>query len=154
MDTETLQNAINDILSNVPSEPFLCLPLSSILCATLKDNHGIDCHVVTGSLRFEDQIIFKHDFNISGLNNNNLQHWSGHSWVQINELIVDLSFFRTLYSPQFTKSCKDELVNHFGKGRGCIVANNEQMISNKLFYTPVETLTDSDVTAVIKGYLN
>lgn len=154
MNQETLnalKSAINEALTNIPHAPFLCLPLSAILYALLKDQHGIESSLVTGSLSFKDMSIFKPDFSISGTNNTSLQIWAGHAWVELDGFIIDLSLFRTIYSDSFTKPCKNELISKFGLGRGAIIASRQTMKDDGLLYAPAETLTDDDATGIIKG---
>ncbi|MDP2206888.1 MAG: hypothetical protein Q8K65_11340 [Alphaproteobacteria bacterium] len=151
MNQENLKAVVTDILKMMPHAPFLCLQMSSVLYAVLTDKHGIKCSLVTGDLSFGDTVIFKHDFSISGANNESLNLWSGHAWVELDGLIIDLSFFRTIYSNAFTKPCKTELISFFGEGRGCIIAAPEKMLENNLLYTPIEVLTDEDATGIIKG---
>ena len=151
MNQEDLKAVVTDVLAMMPNAPFLCLQMSAILYGILTDKHGVTCSLVTGNLSFGDTIIFKHDFPISGTNNPSLTLWSGHAWVNLNGLIIDLSFFRTLYSDAFTKPCKSDLIAYFGTGRGCIIAPEEGMIKNNLFYSPIEILSDQDATAIIKG---
>lgn len=151
MDSEILMKSVQDVLLAVPHKPFLCLQMSAILYADLMDNYNLTCNVVVGSLSYKDQVIFEHDFDISGINSSSLKLWSGHAWVDFNGLIVDLSIFRTIYSEEFKKSCKDELIHKFGVGRGGIIASREQMVEDNLFYTSVQTLNDDDITGIIKG---
>lgn len=152
MDYVILKNAIQDILKNVPYRPFFCLPMSAILYAILKDNHGIDTRLVTGDLQYKGQNIFKQDFSITDVKSGSLQDWSGHAWVEIDDQICDLSFFRTLYSEKFTRPYKAELIQFFGEGRGCLLGNPEQMHEYGFSYLPVEYLDDGVATAIIKGY--
>jgi hypothetical protein len=151
MNQETLnalKSAINETLAGMPHAPFLCLPLSAILYALLKDKHGIESSFVTGSLSFKNAIIFKSDFSISGTNNASLQTWAGHAWIELDGFITDLSLFRTIYSDSFTKPCKDELISKFGLGRGAIIASRQAMKDDGLIYEPAEALTDDDATDI------
>ncbi len=152
MDIEIIKKAVLDILKNLPHRPFLCLPMSATLYAILKDNYGIYSKLVTGDLYFKDQIIFKQDFSISKAKPNILQYWSGHSWVEIENLICDLSIFRTLYSDKFTKPCKAELIKEFGVGRGCLIATKEAMKQSGLQYNGIDCLEDYMATAIIEGF--
>lgn len=94
---------IKEILANVPYKPFFCLPLSALLYANLKDNHNINTRFVTGNLLYKKGIIFKQDFSLSDARDGIYREWSGHAWVEMEDLIFDLSFFRTLYSDNFNK---------------------------------------------------
>lgn len=152
MKADLLKDTITDILKNVPYKPFLCLPMASILYAILKDNHNIQSKLVTGSLSFKGEIIFKQDFSIANADKDHLQYWSGHAWVEIGDLICDLSIFRTLYSAAFTKNCKSELINNFGEGRGCLIATKDQMLEMGLTYHAIDYLEDKMATQIIKGF--
>ena len=118
---------------NTPYKPFMCLPMSALLYATLKDSLKIDAKLATGNLTYRGEHIFKQDFSISEAKNNTLQDWAGHAWVEIEDLICDLSFFRTLYSVKFTKPFKQKLINDFGEGRGALIASRAEMNSLGLF---------------------
>ena len=54
-----------DLLKDIPYRPFLCLPMSAILYAILKDNHQIEFRLVTGNLSYNGQYIFKQKFSIA-----------------------------------------------------------------------------------------
>lgn len=149
---DALKSAINEILTNVPHVPFLCLPLSAILYALLKDKYAIQSSLVVGTLSFKDTIIFKPDFSITGTNNASFKTWAGHAWVELDEFIIDLSLFRTIYSDAFTKPCKNDLISKFGKARGAIIASSQAMKEDGFLYTATETLTDDDATGIIKGF--
>jgi len=151
MNQETLKSVITDVLAVMPVKPFLCLQMSALLYANLTDSHGVKCSLVTGDLSFKGTVIFKQDRSISGINNELLNLWSGHAWVNLDGLIIDLSFFRTIYSDIFTKPCKPELISFFGTNRGIIIAPPEGMLEINLLYTPKETLSDEVATAIIKG---
>lgn len=146
-----LKKTCLEILTNMPHRPFLCLPLSAALYAFLKDRHNIDSKIVTGNLYFEDKCIFKQDYKISEATDGVFREWAGHAWVEIEDLVCDLSFFRTLYSQNFTKPFKDKLVERFGVGRGAIIATRAQLKIDGLRYEAIDTLSDDIATGIIKG---
>ena len=152
MNAEILKEVVTDILRNIPYRPFLCLPLSATLYAILKDNYNIDARFVTGDLSYKGGYIFKQDFKISDAKDNTYQDWEGHAWVEIGDLICDLSFFRTLYSDKFTKPFKQELIARFGEGKGCLIATQTQMNLSGLSYCPIDYLSDDQATGIIKGF--
>lgn len=65
MKANLLTDMISDILRNIPNRPFLCLLMSAIMYAILKDNDNIQSNFISGSLSFKDEIIFKQDFSIA-----------------------------------------------------------------------------------------
>lgn len=153
MDLELLKNVSMDILRIAPQEPFLCVPMSAMLYAILKDKHNIDAKIITGDLSYNGQIIFKQDFSIAEANGKNIiQEWAGHSWVEIGDFICDLSIFRTIYSEKFNLSCKPELIKTFGKGRGVLFSSKTEMEKFNLSYKAIDNLSDDTATAVLHGF--
>jgi hypothetical protein len=75
-----------------------------------------------------------------------------HAWVVVDNLICDLSFFRTLYSSVFDLPYKKELIAIFGVGRGALIASPGQLQSLNLTYKAVDILPDEAATAIIKGF--
>ena len=151
MDQNKLLEIVREILIAIPYRPFFCLPLSATLYAVLKDNYQVEAKLVTGNLLYKDNYIFKHEFCISKAKDKTYQEWAGHAWVEIEELICDLSIFRTIYSDKFTKSCKQELIDYFGEGRGCLLASQQQLNLCGLTYNAVEYLSDDLATGIIQG---
>ncbi len=152
MNQEALKEVIHGVLDNTAYRPFLCLPMSALLYATLNDNHKAGARLVTGDLHYKDSIIFKQDFKISDAKDNTYQEWAGHAWVELEDIICDLSFFRTLYAQEFTKPCKIDLITQFGEGRGALIGTPGQLEQNGLIYKPKEYLSDEMATGIIQGY--
>ena len=150
--SKTLEKAVIDVLKYTPYEPFLCLPLSTLLYVLLKDKYQFDAKLVTGDLKFKTDYIFKQDFKISEAKDGVLTEWSGHSWVEIDNLICDLSIFRTLYSDQFTKPCKAELIANFGEGRGCLIFEKDKIQPGQLSYIAIDYLPDEMAIGILKGF--
>ncbi len=152
MKEDIIKDVVLDILKNTLYKPFLCLPMSALLYAILKDKHNMSSNLTTGSLSFNREVLFKQDFSISSADKNNLQYWMGHAWVEIDGLIVDLSIFRTIYSPEFTKQSKSELIKTFGEGRGCLIGTQAEMTELGLFYNGIDHLEDEMATQIINGF--
>lgn len=151
MDVDLVKEASLFVLKGMPHKPFLCLPLSALLYAVLKDNHGLEPQLVTGDLTFKNDYIFKQDFSVVAEEQPKFKLWAGHAWVELDNHIIDLSFFRTLYSDQFTKSYKEELLEFWGKGRGILITPNREIKEAQMKYHPKDILADDLVTAIIKG---
>ncbi len=149
-----LNQLVTEILQNVENKPFLCLPMSALLYANLIDRYKVKSKLVTGNLLFEGQFIFKQDFSVNSVVTETYTEWSGHAWIDINGMIIDLSIFRTLYSELFTKEhIKGKLVRNFGTGRGCLIIPPASINDTGLTYEPVDVLTDDQATAIIAGYI-
>lgn len=151
MDFELIKKEAVEVLKNIPYKPFLCLPMSAAFYAMLKDNHGIEAKLITGNLLFEEQYIFKQDFSINKIDSEKFKEWSGHAWVEIEDYICDLSFFRSLYSERFTKPCKRRLIDIFGQGKRLLIADARDMRQFGLRYQGIDVLKDDVATGIIKG---
>ena len=148
---QQLSDTVIEVLKNLPNKPFLCLPLSALFYVLLKDNHNVESQLVTGNLFYKDNVIFKQDFKIENVNADKLIDWSGHAWVELDNQIFDLSFFRTLYSDQFSKPCKKELIQYYGEGRGCIIGSPQELKNDGLSYQAIDCLQDTTATSILKG---
>ena len=151
IDTSQIQELSIEILKYFPNRPFLCLPMSALLYANLKDNFNSDAHLVTGNFLYKDQYVFKQDFSIEENISSSLLDWSGHAWVEYENWIIDLSFFRTLYSDQFTKAYKNELIKLFGTGRGLLISEIESLKEKEISYQAIDRLKDNTATSIIHG---
>jgi len=83
MNIEIIKHAAIDVLKNTPYKPFLCLPMSAVLYAMLKDNHGVDAKLITGDLTYKNHYIFNQNFSIRSEVSNSLKYWAGHAWVEV-----------------------------------------------------------------------
>ena len=151
IEQQKLEEIIKDILKEFPNKPFLCLPLSARLYAVLKNCHKIESNFVTGNLLYEGDYIFKQNFSIENTPTEKLKLWKGHAWIELSNQIIDLSFFRTLYSEQFKKPYKENLIQHFGKGKGCLIGSKQQFEAGGLTYQTIDYLENEIATSIIKG---
>jgi hypothetical protein len=151
LNIQVIQSVAVEVLKNIPQRPFFCLPLSALLYANLTDNHNIDAKLVTGDLTYKGQHIFKQDFKINQTDHSKFKLWAGHAWVEVENTVWDLSFFRSLYTEKFTKPYKNELIKIFGTGRGLLALQGRKMPDHDFEYHPVEFLTDDIATSIIQG---
>jgi len=147
-------NEINEIFNNIPSIPFLCLPMSAVLYIKLKENLNLKPKIATGNLYFKKECLFKQDYSIveriNSFNDFIIDDWSGHCWVELDDIIIDISIFRTIYSDKFTKICKTEILNTLGKNKGCLIEKK----GNNLFgfeHQAIEYLNDDIVNGILNG---
>jgi hypothetical protein len=154
MDIKVVTNEALDILKNIPYKPFMCLPMSALLYAMLKDKHSLNPQLVTGDLSFGDNFIFKQDFSLKTGDHSTFKLWAGHAWVELDGYVFDLSFFRSLYSSEFIKPYKNDLINILGTGRGLMVCAGREIAEVRLKYHPVDILEDDMATGILQGMLN
>lgn len=151
IDFKNIKQEVVGVLAAFPYKPFLCLPLSAILYALLRGKYNLNAQLLTGNLIYKQTVIFKQDFRIEESVPDQFHLWSGHAWVDLEGVLFDLSFFRTLYSEEFTLPVKQEMVNEFGVGRGALIGSYGQMKSLNLEYEAIDCLSDQTVTAILKG---
>jgi hypothetical protein len=153
LNVELLKKIAIEILGNVSLGAYSCIPMSAMLYVILKDRHNINTHLITGDLSYKDHTVFKQNFSIPETTTDFLsKDWTGHAWVEFDDLICDLSFFRTLYSSDFNHSCKEELISQFGLGKGFLGASKNKMKEFNLFYNAIDTLSDRVATSIIRGF--
>ncbi len=154
MDINQILKEANNILIITPNEPFLCLQMSSMLYAMLKDNYNLSPKIIIGNLYFKNECLFKQDYSLNKKIGNCSQtikdNWSGHCWIELDDKIIDLSIFRTIYSQQFNKSCKNSMIDFFGTGRGYLIID-KRLNQTGLKYQSIEELNDEAVDGIIKG---
>lgn len=157
IDYDELRQVITYVMQKLDYKPFLCLPLSALLYAILKDKYDVNVKIVTGDLLYNGKVIFKQDYNI----NNQIQGqeividtWGGHCWVELNyEYILDLSLMRTVNSAEFTQSCKTEIIQKCNGRTGALIIPKTTNPTG-LYYVIKSELSEEAVDAIIKGVLD
>jgi len=143
--------AIRDTSTAFPYDPFLCLPMSCCLLATLEhDCPEYKLAVKTGNLFYKNHIVFKQECDLNNLPQQDINmSWDGHAWLEINDqFIVDLSIGRTIASPQFVTPYSEEILSLFGNKFVIIDKLNNNM---PLHYQECSVLGDLMIAAIIQG---
>jgi hypothetical protein len=150
---EFIKNAINDALRNVPLKAFNCASLSALLGAIIIDNSNIPAAVIAGHLDYLDKRIFycKGPIPYSDEKEVINEIWDGHCWVELNNLIIDISIFRTVYYGNVPKSFHHKIKKEYGEGRGAIAAYPDELKKEGFNYIPCYCLTQDQINGLIKG---
>lgn len=148
-----LTEAIGEVLTKIPANAFNCAMLSGMLGAIINDHSSIPVSVVSGHLDYSSKRIFHCDKPISYSTEKKEinEIWNGHCWVEINNLIIDISIFRTIYYGQVPRDLYDNILNQFGTGRGALVASPADIEKLKFDYTPCYCLSQNQITALVLG---
>jgi hypothetical protein len=117
----------------------------------LRDKYQMDARLITGDLTYRGQYVFKQDFSITKGDHSIFKTWAGQAWVEVESFVWDLSFFRTLYSKEFNKSYRNEIIALFGTGKGLIAAPGREIGNTGLKYHAIDTLPDDIATGIING---
>lgn len=146
LQVDILSEQCTQVLYSFPDQPFCCAYMSAMLVA-LAQHNGLPCYLVAGSLDLRDKCLFKYDNSIETSNMN--LDWAGHCWVVLNNLIIDVSLFRTAYSPKSPIGLRDLIVKVFGKeNKRAIIADYTTMRTYGLSYQAEYVFTYDQVTGL------
>lgn len=129
-----------------------CLYYSALLYATLVDNTAIKPKFIIGSVKILDQYIFKHDKNTSLSFKENISlQWDGHAWIEIDNLIVDLSLFKTIKNLSPTNIFHEYILNYFHRIPSALIISKQELELSKISYIAQGELSDNDATILINS---
>ncbi len=149
---QILIDAIKMILELTPKRPFLCLQLSAMLYAEL-EKFNLKPKLITGSLSYKNELLFNIDYSLNNTNTDSAVitgDWGGHAWIELDDLIIDLTICRTIYSDKFNKKCKTEIIQRMGEGRGCLIIDKSNNLTGFEYITQ-EELNDQIINGILKG---
>ncbi|WP_461640265.1 hypothetical protein [Labilibaculum euxinus] len=152
-DMDFLREVNKEVLLKIPQKAFNCAQLSALLGAVIMDNSKIPVSVMSGHLDYSNQRLFncKSPLPYSTDKKSINEIWDGHCWVELPNLIIDNSFFRTIYYGNIPNSIKDNVINKFGEGKGTLIVSPAQMSLIELNYTPCFEVHDDLITGLIKS---
>jgi hypothetical protein len=140
------------VLMSIPQKSFNCAQMSAILGAMLIDNSEIPTLVISGHFDYKNERLFNCLNPIPFDEEKNIDEiWDGHCWVEVPNLILDLSFFRTIYYGNVDDKIKIDVINDFGEGKGTLIAPIEQMNEWKFNYTPCYEVDEKTINGLINS---
>ncbi|MEZ8197062.1 hypothetical protein [Vibrio cortegadensis] len=130
-----------------------CLYMSAMLAAMMNDHLPVDTRFVTGSLSVAESKIFAHQpiKPILSQKEGVIGEWDGHAWVEVDDLIIDLSLFRTVFSKTASPRIQSLFETRFERGTAYLVGQKHKLIEMGVVYTPLELLSDDDATIFIQN---
>jgi hypothetical protein len=130
-----------------------CLYMSALLAAMMNDQFSVETRFVTGSLSVAGYTIFAHNPIKPKLTKKSdvIEQWDGHAWVELDDLIFDLSVFRTVFSTASTSRIQSLFEARFDRGSAYLVGQKNKLIEMGVVYTPLELLSDDDATIFIQN---
>ncbi len=152
-DISFIKEVVEGILTQIPQKAFNCAQLSAFLGAVIQDNTNIPLVVLSGHLDYSGKRLFncKYPLPYSSNKTEINEIWDGHCWVEIPNLILDISFFRTVYYGNISENLKKKIINQFGKGKGTLIASFEQMAKMEFNYTPCYQVDNNMIDGLIKS---
>ncbi|QFT12987.1 hypothetical protein [Vibrio sp. THAF190c] len=130
-----------------------CLYMSAMLAAMMNDHLPVDTRFVTGSLSVAESKIFDHQpiKQILSQKEGVISEWDGHAWVEVDDLIIDLSLFRTVFSKAASPRIQSLFEARFERSSAYLVGQKHKLIEMGVVYTPLELLSDDDATIFIQN---
>ena len=150
---EFIRDVNEGVLRKIPQKAFNCAQLSALLGAVICDNSEIPVAVISGHLDYFEKRIFncKSPIPYSTEKREINEVWDGHCWVELPNMIIDNSFFRTIYYGNVSSGLKDQIIKQFGSGKGTLIAPIEKMNTIGFNYTPCYELNQSQINGLIKS---
>lgn len=152
-DINLIQKACRSTFLKIPQTEFNCAMLSSVLGAMIQDNSSIPAVVLAGHLDVDNRRIFYCKSNIPNVEATTVikEIWEGHCWVEINNLIIDVSLLRTIHygnTPDFLLS---KVKKDFGNSTGALILTSEKFYELGFHYTPCYLLSKNQINGLIRG---
>lgn len=152
-DLAFLKEAVIEVLRKVPANAFNCAMLSGILGAIISAHSNIPVAVIAGHLDYSSRRLFNcsRPFPYATNKKEINEEWDGHCWVELNNLLIDISIFRTIYYGQVPEDLYNEIVIKFGEGRGALLSSANEMINQGFNYIPCYSLTNDQISGLVLG---
>ena len=152
-DKAFIKEAVIGVLKIVPANAFNCAMLNGLLGAIISDHSNIPVAVIAGHLDYSSRRLFNcsRPFPYSTDKKEINEEWDGHCWVELNNLIIDISIFRTIYYGQVPEDLYNEIVTKFGEGRGALLCSANEMINQEFNYIPCYSLTNDQISGLVLG---
>ena len=129
-----------------------CLYYSALLYATLRDNTDINPRFIVGSVKILDKYVFKLDTKISfNFEKNFSIQWDGHAWVEIDNLIIDLSLFKSIKHLNSDNIFHKHIYKYFNGIPNFLIISKEKLEQYKISYIAHNELSDNDATILINS---
>ncbi|MDZ4077620.1 MULTISPECIES: hypothetical protein [Hydrocarboniphaga] len=129
-DTRPLAASARELMGNIEPMPGACALLSATWALYLRDRFNIPAVVVAGDLKVAGQWVFRGTSALPPMGNTGAiirGSWKGHCWIEIDNLIGDLSLFRTAYSRPPESVLRQFVESTFGHGRGAFLAPTDEV---------------------------
>jgi len=127
--------------------------MSAALAVGLERRLDAPIHVVAGTLAVENMPVFgdRQPFDGSLVFSTSNPDWDGHVWVMIGAYVVDISIFRTAYSPQGAARLARHIDLTFGPKKELYVDHWKRTPHLGLNYEPHYVLSADEVTRLMGG---
>lgn len=154
-DTTPIIQASNQVLTQTPKKFGLCTVMSSYLSSLLTDEYNLPAVVVAGDLIINGIPAFQTDQRIQTHNHSSdiiIDNWKGHCWVEVGEMICDISIGRTADLAPAISNLKRFIHQNFGEGKGLLAFDVKSAYAAGMIYTPREVLADAVITSIFQSY--
>ena len=151
-DVAPITTTAKELLQSVPPASGACAMLSAGWAAYLRHRFSIPAVAVAGDLKIRDHFVFECTENIpvgTGQGMVISKSWGGHCWMEIDGYICDLSIFRTAYTLTGKSRLKSFVEKTFGKGRGALVCQKQELDRIAMNYRPKHVLSDAQMDGLL-----
>ncbi|MEQ3442626.1 hypothetical protein ABMY47_13795 [Pseudoalteromonas sp. BZP1] len=141
------------ITENFKSVEGSCLYMSSLLFSMINEHLPVEAFLVTGSLSVGGYKVFTHSPIKPQLTQKSgvIGQWNGHAWVEVEDIIFDLSIFRTVFAPSTSDHIQRTFEDRFNRDTAYLVGQKSKLIEMGIEYRPLEQLFEDDATIFIQS---
>jgi len=148
-----LMDVGKEVLVHYPKSAGACALMSAV-CTWRMEKLGLPpAYVVAGLLYVGQTRVFGDGSSIDGRNRFSKSDlsWDGHAWIVWGDRLMDISIFRTAYSPGSPPALAAHVAEEFGPRKGLLICKIESTIDRGLRYAPQYVLTQDQVDAIARG---
>lgn len=152
VDTNVIVQAARQTLDAIPPSFGSCVMVSAGFAAIL-DSLGVPAVVVLGDLKVDGRFAFECRGNIPGATYDGEvveATWDGHAWVMVDNVICDLSIFRSAYNTPKPSHLQTFINRHFGEGKGALLCP-PGTLPQGMEFVPKYALTDDQICGILDG---
>jgi hypothetical protein len=149
---QSIADVGKEVLQMLPHKAGACAHLTACWVTIVRERLQLPVKQMVGHLTVNGTLVFgrpkeKLQVPLAG----SVENWDGHSWLTYEEYIGDISIFRTAYSSVSPLLLKEVILQHFGEGRGLLLARMSDCQQTGISYLPMRELADSEIEGLKLG---
>lgn len=151
-DTDVIIQAARQTLDAIPPSFGSCVMMSAGFAAIL-NSLGVPAVVILGDLKVDGCFAFECRGNIPAATYDGEvveATWDGHAWVMVDNVICDLSIFRSAYNTPQPSHLQIFINRHFGEGKGALLCP-PGTLPHGMEFVPKYALTDNQICGILDG---
>ncbi len=135
---------------NIPANG--CLYSTALLYSYLVSETNLTPKFCIGSIKISEKFLFKISESITlDLTKNQLLDWDGHAWVELGNIIIDLSLFDIIQTFEQNNFFYESIIFSFKKIPNYLIIQKDKLLQYQLDYIAVNELYQNDADILVKN---